>query len=202
MNLKITFLISAIFVMFIVFHIQGNSLIPHFRGHTFHKLSIDLSRDGQVKGEKIFESRNLGDMISSVGFAFALAKFPDAKSCLSNESGSLMETSKLDWKSIKRPKQAAVCLFNIAEEFDNRSKLKAWLKNSADSSYFNDKVEITLGKSEDLYLRLNLLPMFENHCFINLYGCVFGRHQSAIISVSERGEVDLLHLNSPKISLN
>lgn len=188
------------------FSIQGFALIPNYDAHPFHKVNVDFKRGDGVVGWKIFEDTENVDALTRLGFAFALAKFPTAQSCLETPTQPLSDTSALNWRAIKRPKQAAVCFFNIARAFGDRQKYISWLSTQlqrAEPLPINyRKVEITLGKSDKIYLAGVMPELRQKHCFLNLYLCVFRLRQSVIINMDSSGKVLLLHLIKPKISFN
>ncbi|MGH1578854.1 hypothetical protein [Planktotalea sp.] len=183
-------------------YVQGGAVVPNYRDHAFHDVLVDIRRDDKVVGWKVFDDKANVGRWTRLGFALALAKFPDAQSCLENPNKPLNIESRLRWSSIKRPKQAAICFFNVAHAFGKRDLVREWLLNMPDSFHTIHGFEGTLGRGQTQYLFLNLTPMAKRHCLVNLYRCVPFHNQGVAIDMGAEGAVHLLHLNIPRMSFN
>lgn len=210
---KLHKILLALFIgaAYLAFSIQGLALVPNYEPHPFHDVNVSfkrdgLVRDGQIVGWKVFEDTENVGFFTRLGFAFALAKFPTAQSCLAEPDQPLTDASALNWGAIKRPKQAAVCFFNIAYEFGDRGKYISWLSTQLQRAEFrsiHDRgVEMPLGGSDTIYLAGIMPELREKHCLLNLHPCVFGLHQRVFIDMDSGGNVLLLHLIKPKVNFN
>ncbi len=129
MRRKLTILLAACVVFPCAFFVlsQGTAIIPNYDDHPFHDVYVDYVADDELKGWRIFEDTENVDRLTRLGFALAIAKFPDVRSCLKNPDEPLSATSELDWDRIKRPKQAGVCVFNIAHAFADKEMFERWV---------------------------------------------------------------------------
>lgn len=183
-------------------YVQGTALVPRFHGHPFHDVPLIVSRDSDFVGTKMSdETQDIG-MLTHLGYALALAKFPDVASCLSQPNAPLSVTSALNWDSIKRPKQAAVCFFNVAHAFGSRDLVIQWLSNMPKHDQSIHGVEVKLGKRPQLFLALSLTALLDKHCLENAFRCVIGGYQSIAIDMNDSGEVRVLLIMPPKLSIN
>ena len=84
------------------YSVQGRAMLPNYQDHPFHSANVDFKSDGKDVGFKIFSNLDNVDSLTRLGYAFALAKFPDAQSCLSEPSVPLGIESRLNLRAIKR----------------------------------------------------------------------------------------------------
>ncbi|WP_139816180.1 hypothetical protein [Planktotalea arctica] len=188
------------------YSVQGRAMLPNYQDHPFHSANVDFKSDGKDVGFKIISNLDNVDSLTRLGYAFALAKFPDAQSCLSEPSVPLGIESRLNLRAIKRHRQAAVCFFNIAYEFKSREKVAAWLLSRlvdiTPDAHRTYNVETRLGTSDTKYLTLTLPELRQQHCLLNLYQCVFGLRQAVYMDISAEGKIVLLKVFKPRVSLN
>jgi hypothetical protein len=207
MRKKLTVLLATCLICSVVFFglSQGTAIIPKYDDHPFHDVLVDYVADGELKGWRIFRDTEAVDPLTRLGFAFAIAKFPDVRSCLKNPDDPLSPTAELDWDRIKRPKQAAICIFNLAHAMGDRETFKKWIfrryeKVNQMKAFLSQYEKATGDPSYILFITITPETRMR-HCVLNLWQCVAQLNQPVALEVSADGKIGLMKILKPKITL-